>query len=127
VKRARSLPVLLSVAGLLAAGSVSAQFVHLSRCRAAVPCSFAFGLQYAPDPLIAGPYAQAPSTAVSGRVELTTPIKVELDRPIDQKAIDEAVRKSLELHPPGNPAPALPASAVAPPAILEPKPAPEKD
>ena len=93
----RALPALVFL-GFLAAPSAKAQFVHLSRCHAAYPCLIPFGLQYSPDPLIAGPYAQPSTTAVSARVELKVPLKVEIDNPIDQKAIDEAVRKTIEIH-----------------------------
>ena len=121
MKRARLVPVLLSIAGLVAAGSASAQMVPLSRCRSAYPCSFPFGLQYAPDPLIAGPYAQVPNTAVSGRIELKAPIRFELNRPVDQNAIDEAVRKSIEIHNPAE-APPAPSKGTAPAGKFEPKP-----
>ena len=93
----RALPALVFL-GFLLAPSAKAQFVHLSRCHAAYPCLIPFGLQYSPDPLIAGPYAQPSTTAVSARVELKQPLKVEIDKPIDQKAIDEAVRKTIEIH-----------------------------
>ena len=97
MKWKRALPALV-VLGFLAAPSTKAQFVHLSRCHAAYPCLIPFGLQYSPDPLIAGPYAQPSKTGVSARVELKLPLKVEIDKPIDQKAIDEAVRKTIEIH-----------------------------
>jgi hypothetical protein len=35
---------------LLSAVPASAQFIQLTRCRAALPCSQPFGLQYRPDP-----------------------------------------------------------------------------
>lgn len=111
MKTGRRLPVLLSVAGLLVAGFASAQMVPLSRCRAAYPCALPFGLQYAPDPLVAGPYAQVPNTAVSAHIDLKTPFRIELNRPLDQKAFDEAVRKSLEFHKPAETTPALPKTA----------------
>ena len=114
MKRARLVPVLLSIAGLVAAGSASAQMVPLARCRAAYPCAFPFGLQYAPDPLIAGPYAQVPNTAVSAHIELKTPIRIELNKPLDQKALDEAFRKSLEIRKPQETTPALPKTTTAP-------------
>jgi len=97
VVKTRRLAVVLFAAGLLTAGTSSAQFVRLSRCQTAFPCSIPFGLQYNPDPLIAGPYAQVPNTAVSARVEIAAPFKFEVDRPLDQKTIDEAVRKTLEI------------------------------
>jgi hypothetical protein len=88
----------LLLLGLLAARPAKAQFVDLARCHAAYPCAIPFGLQYHPDPLVAGPYGQPGNTGLSAHVELKLPLKVELDRPVDQKALDEALRKSLEIH-----------------------------
>jgi hypothetical protein len=107
VKSAARLAVLLFAAGFLAAGTASAQFVPLARCHAAFPCSIPFGLQYGPDPLIAGPYAHLTNTAVSARMEIATPPRFELDRPLDQKALDEALRKTLEIGRSGKPAEAM--------------------
>ena len=113
----------LAFVGFLAASSADAQFVHLSRCHAAYPCLIPFGLQYNPDALIAGPYAQVPTTAFSGRIELKTPIKIEIDKPIDQKAIDEAVRRTLEVRgSEKTPTAAPPAPAATPPAAETSKP-----
>jgi len=107
--------LLVVVLGLLATPSAKAQFVHLSRCHAAYPCLIPFGLQYNPDPLIAGPYAQPSTTGVSARVELKFPLRIEIDKPVDQKAIDEAVRKSIEFHENGKPPGAPPPSLSTPP------------
>jgi len=87
--------------GLLAAGAMSAQFVTLSRCQAAYPCAFPIGLQYRPDPLIAGQYGRVPDTAISLRLPLKAPLIPEFDRrpQPDLGAVDAAVRKSLEMHP----------------------------
>jgi hypothetical protein len=93
----------LFVAGLFTAGAMSAQFVSLSRCQAAYPCAFPFGLQYRADPLIAGQFGRFGNAAVSTRVPLQAPLTPELDRrpDLDFGAVDAAVRKSLEmLHPP---------------------------
>jgi len=81
-------------------------------------------VQYRPDPLIAGQYGQPGNTAVSGRVELKIPLKVEIDRPIDQRAIDEAVRKTIEVHGARGQAPASapPAPTAVPPATESSKP-----
>ncbi len=88
--------------GILIAAAMSAQFVSLSRCQAAYPCAFPFGLQYRPDPLIAGQYGRLPDTAISLRLPLHAPLIPQLDkRPQpDLGAVDAAVRKSLEMHPP---------------------------
>jgi len=107
-----------TVAGVFAASSASSQFVSLSRCHAAYPCAIPFGLQYRPDPLIAGQYGQSGQTAISGRIELKFPLKVEMDKPLDQKALDAELRKSLEVHERGQ----SPASEKT----SEPVPAPEK-
>jgi hypothetical protein len=94
----------LFVTGFLTAGAMSAQFVSLSRCQAAYPCAFPFGLQYRPDPLLAGQFGRVVgNTAVSVRIPLQAPLTPELDkRPqLDLGAVDAAVRKSVEmLHPP---------------------------
>lgn len=88
--------------GVLIAAAMSAQFVSLSRCQAAYPCAFPFGLQYRPDPLIAGQYGRVPDSAISVRLPLKAPLIPLLDtRPqSDLGAVDAAVRKSLEMHPP---------------------------
>jgi hypothetical protein len=88
--------------GVFIAAAMSAQFVSLSRCRAAYPCAFPFGLQYRPDPLVAGQYGRMPDTAISFRLPLHAPLIPQLDkRPqLDLGAADAAVRKSLEMHPP---------------------------
>ena len=92
----------LFVIGLFAAVGMSAQFVSLSRCQAAVPCSIPFLVQYRPDPLIAAQYGRVPDSAVSVRLPLETPLMPELDKPgqQDAAAVDAAVRKSLKLLPP---------------------------
>jgi len=88
--------------GLFAAAAMSAQFVSLSRCQAAYPCAFPFGLQYRPDPLIAGQYGRVPDTAISLRLPLKAPLIPQLDKgpQPDLGAVDAAVRKSLEMYPP---------------------------
>jgi hypothetical protein len=87
---------------LLSAVPASAQFIQLTRCRAALPCSQPFGLQYRPDPLIAGPYSSMPASAVSGHIELKANPKVELDKPpappLDD-AVSNSVRYFLRKHP----------------------------
>jgi hypothetical protein len=93
---------LLFVIGFLAAAAVSAQFVSLSRCQAAYPCAIPFGVQYRPDPLLAGQYGRVPDSAISVRLPLKAPLVPVLDtrEELDLSAVDAAVRKSLELHPP---------------------------
>ncbi len=93
---------LLAAAALAAAAPICAQFIQLSRCRAALPCSQPFGLRYRPDPLIAGPWASAPTSAVAGHIELKKNPKVELDKPgpppLDD-AVENSVRYFLRKHP----------------------------
>ena len=117
----RLLPGALFLVGLSSAGPAGAQFVSLSRCHSAYPCSIPFGLQYRPDPLIAGQYGQPGHTPLSGHMELRLPLKVEIDRPLDQKALDQAMRKSVEVQRPGPTAPADAAPAIekTPPAGKE--------
>jgi hypothetical protein len=88
--------------GFLSAAAMPAQFASLSRCQAAYPCAFPFGLQYRPDPLIAGQYGRVPDTGISLRLPLKAPLIPQLDRrpEPDLGAVDAAVRKSLEMHPP---------------------------
>jgi hypothetical protein len=92
----------LFVIGFFAAAAMSAQFVGLSRCQAAIPCSIPFAVQYRPDPFLAGQYGRVPDSAVSVRLPLETPLMPELDKPRQQDAaaVDAAVRKSLKLLPP---------------------------
>ncbi|MGH9367561.1 MAG: hypothetical protein ACRD3M_07795 [Thermoanaerobaculia bacterium] len=93
---------LLAAGALAAAAPICAQFVPLSRCHSALPCSRPFGLQYRPDPLIAGPWASAGSSAVSVHVELKENPKPELDRPkpppVDDP-VEASVRYFLRKHP----------------------------
>jgi hypothetical protein len=121
VKSNRLLPGLFLL-GFLATSFSEAQFVRFSRCHAAYPCLMPFGIQYNPDPLIAGQYGQPNTTAISGHIELKFPMKVEIDKPIDQKAIDEAVRKTLEFQPAEKKPAATPPAEVAPaPEDVKPK------
>jgi hypothetical protein len=122
VKTLRTLPAVLVLGALLAAGSATAQFVSFSRCRAAYPCLIPFAVQYHPDPLLAAQYGQVGNTALSARVELQFPLKLEIDRPLDQKAVDAAMRKSVEVH-----APSQKTLATEPPAIEAPKPKPPSE
>lgn len=88
--------------GLLSAAAMSAQFVSLSRCQAAYPCAFPFAVQYRPDPFLAGQYSRVPDSAISLRLPLKTPLVPQLDKRSspDLEAVEAAVHKSLEMHPP---------------------------
>jgi hypothetical protein len=104
--KTRRLAGFLCVLGLFTAGPAAAQFVTLSRCQAALPCAIPFGVRYRPDPLITAQYGRVGSTAVSAGVRLETPLKPEIDKrtEMDLDAVDAAVRKSLQTHPPPAPA-----------------------
>jgi len=104
MKAKGSLAALLAAAGLAAAVPASAQFVQFARCRAALPCSQPFGLQYNPDPLVAGAWAQGtPTSAVSAHIELKSKPEVELDKPeslpLSGDVVDGAVRAFLRKYP----------------------------
>lgn len=107
MKRGLSLALALA-GGFLAAAPASPQFVPLSRCRAAYPCGFPFGLQYRPEPLIAGQYGNVGNTAISVRVAVQSTFAPEIDKrySIDEEAVDAAVRMFLRKHPLRLPAPA---------------------
>ena len=118
----RLLPAGLFAAGALAlAAPASAQFVMFSRCHGAYPCNEPFHMQYRPDPLLAGPWADVPNTAVSAHVELKSKPTIELDKPREQPAEDPvgaSVRYFLRKHPaPKKPKPGAPPAepAAAPP------------
>ena len=55
--------ILLAAAALAIASAARAQFVQLSRCQAAYPCSAPIGLLFKPEPLIAGAYGNVPGSA----------------------------------------------------------------
>jgi len=96
--------VLLSAAALAMASPAPAQFVLFSRCQTAYPCNQPFGLQYRPDPLIAGPWTSgSPASAISAHIELKTPLSFGLDKPpappLDD-AVQNSVRYFLRKYPP---------------------------
>ena len=86
------------------AAPVSAQFVLFSRCQTAYPCNQPFGLQYRPDPLIAGPWSNgSPASAVSAHIELKVPPSIELDKPrtpATDDPVNNSVRYFLRKYPP---------------------------
>lgn len=114
--------------GLLAAAvPARAQFTVFSRCHGAYPCDRPFGLQYRPDPLIAGPYASAPTSAVAAHIELKTKPEVELDKrpaPAADDAVDASVRSFLKRHPAPARAPEKPGAAKPPAKPAQPPPGP---
>ena len=87
---------LLSAAALFLASPASAQFVLFSRCQTAYPCNQPFGLQYRPDPLIAGPWAAVnPASAVSAHIELKKNPSIGLDKPTKTPDLDDPVNNSV--------------------------------
>lgn len=107
--RRAALRVLLAAAGLAAASGAKAQFVQLTRCQAAYPCNVPFGLQYKPEPLIAGQYGNVPSSAFSVRVNPVKPFsppKVDLVTELDhQDWAREAARIFVLKNPRPKPTP----------------------
>ena len=91
---------LLVVSCLLTADAALAQFVPMARCGAAFPCSIPYGVQYAPDPLLMGPFAAPANSAISFRTTLDARPTITIDiRPRDNTPIDAAVRTFLQQYP----------------------------
>jgi hypothetical protein len=101
MSRALRLAAIAAFAVLVSAATVSAQFMQMARCHQAYPCALPFGLQYRPDPLLAGPYTNAPSSAVSGHIELKAKPKVVLDErpPLSDDFAESAARAFVKRHP----------------------------
>jgi len=92
--------VLLAAAAVFVSGTAAGQFVPLSRCRDAFPCSIPFSVVHRPDPLIAGQYGGPPTSALSVRVPLASPLAPEVEtRVTDTRAIDDAIRTLLHRYP----------------------------
>ena len=118
MKRRFAKSAAFAVAGLLVGACASAQFVPLSRCRGAIPCSIPFAVTYRPDPLIAGPYANSAShVPLVVAMPLELPLKPHLD-PSAQKplgaALDDAIHRSLQTHRPAGSEKAKPPSGQGP-------------
>jgi len=91
---------LLVVSCLLAADAAMAQFVPMSHCGAAFPCSIPYGVQYRPDPLVLGPYAAPANSAFSFGATLDPRPMITIDiRPRDNTPVDAAVRTFLQQYP----------------------------
>jgi hypothetical protein len=91
----------VAAALFFAASPASAQFAAFSRCHAAFPCSQPFHLEYRPDPLLGGPWAETDS-AVSAHIARKANPKVELDKPAGPPAddpVEASVRYFLRRHP----------------------------
>jgi len=92
--------LLLAAAAVFVSGTAAGQFVPLSRCRGAFPCSIPFSVVHRPDPLIAGQYGGPATSALSVRVPLASPFAPEVEtRATDTKAIDHAIRTLLRRYP----------------------------
>jgi hypothetical protein len=81
-----------ALAGCFAAQTAQAQFVPMSRCRAALSCSIPFSIQYRPDPLIAGRYGGPGNGGFVVSVPLGRPFapRIETSRERDLGAALEA-------------------------------------
>jgi hypothetical protein len=94
--------LLFAAVALLVSGTAAGQFVPLSRCRDAFPCSIPFSVNHRPDPLIAGQYAGPATSALSVRVPLASPLAPAVEtRTTDTRAIDDAIRTSSPLSAAG--------------------------
>jgi len=93
--------LLIAAAAVFVSGTAAGQFVPLSRCRGAFPCSIPFSLVHRPDPLIAGQYGGQPTSALSVRVPLSGAFAPEVERPrgTDEKTIDDAIRRLPRRYP----------------------------
>lgn len=110
--RTTAVRILLAAAVLAAAPAARAQFVQLTRCQAAYPCSVPFGLRYKPDPLLAAAYGNVPNTVFSGRIDpgrlLQTPV-VDLSKAVEnQDFARDAARVFVLRHPAPKATPAAP-------------------
>jgi hypothetical protein len=107
--------VLLTAAVLLVAPLARAQFVQLTRCQSAQPCSAPIGLIFKPEPLIAGAYGNVPSGAglVALKIDPNKPFQVpvlDLSKVVDnQDFARDAARLFVLRHPALKPKPTPPA------------------
>jgi hypothetical protein len=91
------------IVGLLVCASARAQFIPLSRCQSAIPCSIPFAVTYRPDPLIAGQYGNSAShTPLVVTMPLKTPLLPRLETahpPFLESALEDAIHRSLHPQP----------------------------
>jgi hypothetical protein len=80
--RTAPLRILLAAAALSVAPAAHAQFVQLTRCQSAYPCSAPFGLRWNPEPLVAGAYGNIPGSA--GAFAL----KIDPSKPLQPPVLD---------------------------------------
>jgi hypothetical protein len=119
--------VLLAAAALSVAPSARAQFVQLTRCQSAYPCSLPIGLLYKPEPIIAGAYGNVPSGAglFSLKIDPSKPLQVpvlDLSKVVEnQDFARDAARIFVLRYPapkakPSPPTPPTPPEGAAQPA-----------
>ncbi|HMF08050.1 MAG TPA: hypothetical protein VKJ00_02870, partial [Thermoanaerobaculia bacterium] len=83
---------LFLAAGLLVSVAAQAQFVPLSRCHGAFPCSIPFSVEYRPDPMIAGQYG---NTVTHVPIVVTAPLKLPV-HPELQRSVATPLGAALE-------------------------------
>lgn len=108
---------LLALAGALVAVTARAQFVPMSRCQAALPCSIPFSISYRPDPLIAGPYSGTGNTGLLMSVPIGFPLAPRLEKshaPDFGAALEADIRRTMQAKPPSGKKATPPSSEVAP-------------
>ena len=112
--------LLLLTAGFLVSAGAQAQFVPLSRCHGAFPCSIPFSVEYRPDPMIAGQYGNTVShVPIVVSVPLKVPFRPEVQRSVATPlgaALEDAIHRSLQSGKPlsGEGRPGTPGSATPP-------------
>lgn len=108
--------ILLAGAALLIAAAARAQFVQLSRCQAASPCSAPIGLLFRPEPLIAQTYGNVPGSAglFALKMDPSRPFQVpvlDLSKAVEnQDFARDAARVFVLRYPPPKAKPTPPAS-----------------
>jgi hypothetical protein len=108
---------LLALAGALVAVTARAQFVPMSRCQAALPCSIPFSISYRPDPLIAGPYSGTGNTGLLMSVPIGFPLAPRLEKshaPDFGAALEADIRRTMHAKPPSGKSATPPSSEAAP-------------
>lgn len=122
--RAAHFRILLAASALSAAPAARAQFVQLTRCQSAYPCSLPIGLLYKPEPLIAGAYGNVPSGAglFSLKVDPSHPLQVpvlDLSKVVENQDFARDAARVFVLRypaPKAKPVPTRPPDGAAEPA-----------
>jgi hypothetical protein len=101
---AKTAPLWMAGVGLLVCASARAQFVPLSRCQAAFPCSIPFAVIYRPDSHLAAQYGLSSShTPLVVSMPLKTPLIPKLETahsPDLESALEDAIHRSLQTRRP---------------------------